>query len=260
MATVTIRLSDETRDRIAEAAQEQGVQMSDYIRGALELHLSMEPSEDLGVDRPDREISLSPYERKVLQLLHRNLLATQGGLDAEDGSYYSHEAEVRSLKVLENGYVGEYDREFVDISEQTSQAECALVWDIFDMFRVIQASVRKLGEDGWSQIQVKAADRYGTFRGFDFNDSVEVRLADYAKYLIKTDRWTELEGAFSRENDGGNSHRRMLPTYRAMLKVFKPTWRQAIRGGLGRGYFSAQDVEKVLMAAPGAERTTQDSL
>jgi uncharacterized protein len=252
MATITIRLKDETRDRISEAAASQGRLLSDYIRGALEMHLALEQSGDIGADRPEagEEVSLTPFQRKVLQLLHRNLLATQGGLE---DCYYDHDQEVRALKVLENGFAGEYPEEFADISEPMTRAECELVWDIFDMFRVIQASVRKLGKDGWNQIRVEDAERYGTFGGFDFNEADEIRLANYARFLVKTDRWTEQAEAFSRENDRGNSHGQMLPTYRAMLRVFKPMWRQAIRGGANRGRLSAKDVEQILLAAPGAQ-------
>lgn len=252
MATITIRMKDETRDRIAEAAESQGVPLSDYIRGALETHMTLEQSGDIGAGRPEvgEEISLAPFQRKVLQLLHRNLLATKGGLD---DSYYDHDQEVRALKVLENGFAGEYSVEFMDINDPMTPAECELVWDIFDMFRVIQSSVSKIGKGGWNQIKVGSAKHHGTFRGFDFNDSDEFRLAKYAEFLVKTERWTEQAEAFSRENDGGNSHSRMLPTYLAMLRVFKPMWRQAIRGGLNRGLLSAKDVEQILLAAPGSQ-------
>lgn len=252
MATVTIRLNDEVRDRIAEAAKSQGVPLSDYIRGALETHLALEPSGDIGTDRSELgdEILLEPFQRKVLQLLHRNLLATKGGLE---DSYYDHEEEVRALKVLEQGFAGEYSKEFADISDPLPRAECELVWDIFDMFRVIQASVEQMGTDGWAQIKVRNAERHGSFGGFDFNDSDESRLANYAEFLVKTDRWTEQAEAFSRKNDGGNSYSRMLPTYLAMLRVFKPIWRQNIRGGLGVGLLSAEDIERILLASPSAK-------
>ncbi|MFE4080430.1 YfbU family protein [Paenarthrobacter sp. YIM B13468] len=251
MATVTLRLNDETKKRIEKASEARAIAVSDYIREALEMHLRLEQAGDVGVDRPEdvEDMSLTPYQRKVLQLLHRNLLATKGGLD---DSYYDHDAEVRALKTLEYGFAGEYPHEFADISAPMSRAECELVWDILDMFRVIKASVRKLGKDGWQQLDVADAEYHGTFQGFDYNDADEVRLANYAKFLIKTDRWTEQTNAFAPENGGGNSHTPMLPTYRAMLRVFKPTWRQAIRGGRNRGYFSANDVQQVLLAAPGA--------
>lgn len=252
MATITIRLKDEIKVRVDEAADVRGIPVSDFVREALEMYLRLEASGDIGVDRPDEkeEVSLTPYQRKVLQLLHRNLLATQGGLD---DSYYDHDQEVQALKVLENGYVGEYPAEFTDISEPTSRAECELVWDILDMFRVIQFSVKKLGKDGWDQVKVKDAEYYGTFRGFDFNDSDEIRLANYAEFLVTSGRWTEQEEAFSPKNDRGNSHSQMLPRYRAMLRVFKPLWRQRLRGGGYSGVFSAPDVQKVLLAIPGVQ-------
>lgn len=250
MATVTLRLNDETRDRIAEAAEARGVTVSNYIREALELHLTVE-SGDIGAPRPNSgdSVSLTQYERKVLQLLHRITLATQGDLNA---SYYDSEEEVQMIKVLERGFAGEYAREFADISEPMTRSECDLVMDIFDMFRVIQTSVRQLGEDGWNQLGVKNAEFHGTFSGFDLNDPEESRLLDYARYLIKTDRWTEQADAFSKANDYGNSHSTRLPTYRAMLRIFKPLWRKTIRGGLFRQYLTAEDLTQILLAAPGA--------
>lgn len=252
MPTVTIRLKEELRDRVAEAADAAGLQVSDYIRGALETHLALEQAGEVGADRPGtdaKEISMTAYERKVLQLLHRNLLAARGDLS---DSYYDPELEVRSIKVLENGFAGEYAQEFADILDPIGRAECELVWDIFDMFRVLQSSVRELGSEGWNQVEVEDAERFGTFQGFDFNDGTEIRLGNYAKYLIKTDRWMEQANAFSRENDFGNSHTQMLPTYRSMLRVFKPLWRAAIRGGISGWHLSANDIAQVLLAAPGA--------
>lgn len=41
--------------------------------------------------------------------------------------------------------------------------------------------------------------------------------------------------SFSRENGGGNSHSQMWPIYRAMRRVFMPSWRQVQRGGFSRG-------------------------
>lgn len=252
MPTVTIRLKEELRDRVAEAANAEGLPVSDYIRGALESHLALELAGEVGVDRPQADapdMSLTAYERKVLQLLHRNLLAAKGDLS---DSYYDPELEVQGIKVLENGFTGEYAQEFADILEPMGRAECELVWDIFDMFRVIQSSVRELGKDGWNQTNVEDAESFGSFQGFDFNDATELRLGNYARYLIKTDRWTEQEEAFGRENDFGNSHTQMLATYRSMLRVFKPIWRAAIRGGISGRRLSAKDLEQVLLAAPGA--------
>ena len=254
MPTITIRLTDETRARVTEAAEARGVPVSDLIRGAIEADLALEPSGTIGTDRPEDEVTLTVFQRKVLQLLHRNLLATQQG--GEDTSH-DPEEDLRALEILEPGFAGEYHREFSDITGPMTQDECELMWDIFDMFRVIQGSVRELGDEGWSQIHVEDAERHGTFRGFDFNRPEEIRLSNYAEFLVEDGRWTEQKEAFSRENDGGNSHSRMLPRYRAMLRVFKPMWSQIVRGGSSRGVLSAEDVERILLASPGARATGQ---
>ena len=249
VATLTIRVDDDLRDQITGAAAERGVSISEYIRDAIEVRQSFELVDGLRSSRPvDRApISLSQFERKVLIMLHRNLLAAHGQLDP---GYYDAEDEVRAIKALEGGYAGEYPEEFSETQNAMTVTECELVWDIFDMFRIIQASVRKLGGDGWSEIGVEDAEELGTFQGFDLNDDFEAKLLMYAEYLIENDKWVEQREAFSRENDRGNSHRQMLPTYRAMLTEFKPIWRIAARGV--NWYLTRKNIQRVLMAAPGA--------
>ncbi|WP_318010364.1 YfbU family protein [Corynebacterium poyangense] len=75
----------------------------------------------------------------------------------------------------------------------------------------------------------------------------ESQMSVYTEYLVKNGRWTEQEELI---REGTNSHRQMLPTYQVMLGAFKPIWREAVRGG-GRSYLSAQDLRKILLAAPG---------
>lgn len=247
MATVTIRIDDETRDRIAEEAAARGVNVSTYIRETLELHLSMEAPEGEG-GRPDTNapLGLTEYQRKVLQMLHRITLAAQGDLDK---GYYSPDSEVQMIKMLEGGYSAEYPREFADILGGMSMAECEQVWDVLDMFRVIGSSVKEHG--GWDKLGIRGAERYGTFQGFDLNDSVESRMLDYARYLLKSGRWTEQEEVFGQENDYGNSHASMLSRYRSMLREFKPRWRTTVRGWDRN--LSVEDLRAVLLAAPGAQ-------
>lgn len=253
MPVLTIRIDDETRARIGEAAERLGLTTSDYVRQALDDQLSVD---DGGVleERPGSHeaLVLTPVERKILQLLHRSILAAKGDLH---GSYYDAEAEVRSIQALEGGFVGEYaTHEFADLSEPMTHAECELVWDIFDMFRILQFSVRELGEDGWGGLGLDRAEDVGTFQGFDLNDALESRLLLYARYLVKTERWEEQKEALGRENDGGNSHMPMLSRYRAMLREFKPRWKQAIRGSGFRAYLPVDDLRNILIAG-GAKPT-----
>ncbi|SDI69782.1 hypothetical protein SAMN04488693_1198 [Arthrobacter subterraneus] len=248
MATVTIRLDDELRDRIAEEAELRGVTMSNYIRDALENHIRFEQTDQLESGRPgsrEGDIDLSPFQRRLLVQLHRAILAAKGDLSAE---YYDAAEEARGVELLEHGFTGEYSEEFAGINPPMSQSECELVWDIFDMFRVIGSSVSALGKDGWTQLGVD--ERYGSFRGFDGNHSLENRLLSYAKYLVRNDRWEEQANVFE-GHGGGNSHTQMVPTYRAMLRVFKPIWSLTVRSG-SRWHLSVDELRQVLEAAPGA--------
>jgi uncharacterized protein YfbU (UPF0304 family) len=245
--TVTIRIEDELRDQIAKAAQLQNVTTSRYIRDALANHMQFEPSEGADSDRPDLDADspdLSPFERRILVQLHRLVLAAKGDLG---NSYYDKDDEVQGIQILESGFVGDYSVEFAGIVPPMSQAECELVWDIFDMFRIIGASVRAL-DGGWKRIGVD--EFYGTFRGFDGNHPLESRLLIYARHLVKHDRWTEQAEFVLKE--GGNSHREMVPTYRAMLRVFKPLWSEAVRSGT-RWHLSEKQVRQVLEIVPGVQ-------
>lgn len=118
------------------------------------------------------------------------------------------------------------------------------------MFRVIRLSVEALGENGWDVIGVENAEWFGTFQGFDYQRERESEMAGYTEYLVKSGRWTEQEELVK---EGMNSHRQMLPIYQSMLGVFKPVWREAVHRG-GRSYLSADDLQKILLAAPGAQR------
>ncbi|GAA4424090.1 hypothetical protein GCM10023169_20480 [Georgenia halophila] len=66
------------------------------------------------------------------------------------------------------------------------------------------------------------------FRGFDFNDRLEGRLADYARYLIERDMWEDMAKYFDDEHERGNSHVPMYETYTRMLGEFQPLWRRRV--------------------------------
>lgn len=226
MPSITIRISDETRDRLAEASTGRGITASVYVRQALEDHFRLEDG-DVLESRPGagQTPELTPVERRVLQMLHRITLAAKGDLTNE---YYDAGEEIQAIQALENGFTAEYaQHEFAGIYDPLPQAECELAWDVLDMFRVIGASVRELGNDGWGRLEIADAERHGTFRGLDLNDKREGRLHSYIAYLVKSGRWEEQADLM---DGGGNSHTRMLQTYRNMLREFKPRWKAAVRG------------------------------
>lgn len=245
MQTITLRVPDDLRTLIAEAAEANGQSQSDYMRQAIEVHVKrVDPKHDR--QPTEKNITLTSYERASLILQHQTLLAAQGHLPKES---YDSEWHERAIEVLERGYEGEYPQLFPSHAEALNAYDCELVWDILDMFRVILSSVEALGENGWDAIGVENAERFGKFKGFDYQNERESQMAGYTEYLVKSGRWTEQEELVKK---GTNSHRQMLPTYQSMLGAFKPVWREAVRGG-GRSRLSTQDLRKILLAAPGAQ-------
>ena len=246
MQTITLRVPDELRTLIAEAAEANGQSQSDYLGQAIEVHVKRVDSK---YDRQpgEKSIALTAYERASLILQHQALLAAQGQLPKESYDSKWHE---RAIEVFERGYEGEYPQLFPSSTEALDAYDCELVWDILDMFRVIHFSVEELGENGWDAIGVENAEWFGKFQGFDYQRERESQMAGYIEYLVKSGRWTEQEELVK---EGTNSHSQMLPTYQAMLGAFKPIWREAVRGG-GRSHLSAHDLQKILLAAPGARR------
>ncbi len=76
-------------------------------------------------------------------------------------------------------------------------------------------------------------------------------MLGYTRYLLATDRWTDLATYFD-QNDGGNSHRRTLPAYRRMLEVYEPLFKAKAEGrgfGPDQYLFSADELAAVARAA-----------
>jgi uncharacterized protein len=152
------------------------------------------------------------------------------------------------IEVLEQGFTGEYADEFISIYDELPLDECRLVWDILDMFRVIEASVDKLGIDA-----VRALDEHAEhalrFCGFDFNDRREGRLAGYAAHVVGNGRWTELAVYFDDKHERGNSHAPMLGSYLRMRRVFRPLWEAMIHGpGRGRYHLTEDELLEIVRA------------
>lgn len=248
MQSITIRVSDELKHLITEEAQKKGQTQSNYLRQLIETQVGQVNEE------PVEEVSLSKVERKTLALVYQLFLSIQGDLPS---GLYDKESFRQSAEAFECGYEGEYHHIFAGEETGLSYDECRLVWDILDMFRVIKFSVDTLGQNGWQQTGVVNAERHGTFRGFDGQVDLESRLSGYVKFLVRTGRWEEQKEILAAT--GGNSHRKMLPTYRSMLAVFKPTWRKVVNRG-GRYHLNLEEIRSVLMASPSARLENEDIL
>ena len=86
MQTITLRVPDDLRILIAEAAEANGQSQSDYMRQAIEVNVKR-VNPDLDRQPTEKNITLTPYERASLILQHQTLLATQRHLP--ENSYES---------------------------------------------------------------------------------------------------------------------------------------------------------------------------
>jgi uncharacterized protein YfbU (UPF0304 family) len=244
MATITLRLEDQVKDDLEALARSRGITVTDLLRPLVEEAAGRPASESRSV----HPAHLTAVERRTMSLLHQVL----GKLDAEDKNYHRLRAQA-----LDEGYTAEYGNEFLGMEPELPVRDCELVRDILDMFRVIRASVNRLGPGA-----VAGLEHAGLleFAGFDANDPLEGRLLYYARHLLETDRWTDLADYFDHAHDGGNSHHQVLPSYRRMLEAYEPLFKAKARGrGLGPDHFlfSAGELAAIASAAvhPSADRT-----
>jgi uncharacterized protein YfbU (UPF0304 family) len=215
MATITVRISDDTRDALERKASAERQTLSDFVRARLEdsvypTHVRDEQKKELEIE------TLSPLERHQLSLLHR-ILARVLPEDA-NGTDGDEEYQLERAEVLERGYTKEYWVEFAGLNPELTPRQCEFVMDVLDMFRIALYSMNHIREEGG---EVGDDLKYSlTFRGFDHNDQVEGQMSDYVRHLVKDDKWTEQKG-FVLGHDRGNSHHRMTDIYSRMLTRYR---------------------------------------
>jgi uncharacterized protein len=222
MATVTIRIDDDTRDELEEIAHSRGVTLSDLLREQIDGLLGREVPMRDGTPH-----TMSVQQRLLLAQQHEILAWLSAGSDYE--SKHHHDM----VKLLREGYAGEYGALFAGIYSEMSRSECKLTWDILDMFSMLQMSIERLSGDDRKALGEDTARRL-RYRGFDMNDSRECRMLMYVRYLVDAGRWKDLRPRLAEIGDGGNSHMPCLASYERMLAVYTPISEQ-ITGG-ERGY------------------------
>lgn len=242
MATMSIRVEDALHRRIEDAAEGEGLSVSEWTRQLVSSALGLEEKADWSAPT-----TLSKRDRQQLALLHR--IVELVSPDEDEAAYHA-----RMAKVLQRGFTGEYADEFVAIDDEMPMSECRLVWDLLDMFRVIRASVDNVGPERVQEID-EIAEHVLTFRGFDFNDRREGRMASYAAHLIESGRWEELAEHFDAKHEHGNSHAPVLASYLRMLDIFRPIWSEMI-GGTGRGRYllGEEELREIVLAGYHPDR------
>lgn len=242
---MTIRLSDDEHSALKEMAGREGLSLSEYVRTLLNAAINPTYSPvapDLDLTPPE---TISLHDRQVLVLLHRILghVLPQGANGPEGDLEY----QMERVKVLENGFTGEYWREVAGFYPELPKSTSHQLMEILDMFRAIKASLDRLSQSGFA-LNPDAVSGL-SFNGFDHNDSHEGRLGDYTKFLMETGRWTELREQFE-AIDGGNSHLPMLATYQRMLAEYRRIMASRNPGDpFSRLYLSVEELAQIHQAS-----------
>lgn len=238
MPTITMRVDQWTRDELDRVAQATDTTLSDLLRLKIDELLG----KDVEPHRAGAPRSLTLTERRTWVLQHEILALLK--TDADEVNYHR-----KRIEVLESGFTAEYGAEFVALGPELTPSDCRLVWDILDMFSVLEASVDRLSPDDLAGLG-ELAGRLLSFRGFDGNDERESRMLDYTQFLIDDGKWENLAKHLGDGNDGGNSHMPVLDGYQRMLHAFAPIWRAKVSRGLGLDAhrFNADELKQVLAA------------
>lgn len=190
--------------------------------------------------------SLSVVERRQLAMQHEILALLSAGDE------FAPDYHRRMIKILNEGFTSEYYKTFQMVQPEMTERECTLVHEILEMFTTVERSVAELSKDEQDSLG-DHADSALQFRGFDFNNSHEVRVASYARHLTQGDGWTEMAERFDDKHGLGNSHMPTLAAYQRMLSVWKSLWDKKLtsHGGLDKYRFTVDELQQLAAAAAG---------
>lgn len=213
MPTITVRLDDDTRDALQAHAEEEGLTVSDFLRELIRAEVT--PVREDAVREGFTPDSMTPKERHILSLLHRILARVM----PEDSNDVDGDAEyqLERAKVLEAGFTQEYWTEYAGIAPELSKRDAKFVMDVLDMFRMVDHSVAELTKTEPVSDEIVYSLR---FRGFDHNDSLERKMANYVEFLVSDGRWVE-RAEFLEGPERGNSHHPTIDTYSRMLAEYR---------------------------------------
>lgn len=223
---MTIRLEDDVHANLTAVARAEGVTLSDLARRTLGEVLKQERPLDDGAVTGYAPVpaTMTTVQRQQLALLHRILGRLVDGT-GDDGDL---DYQLEQAKIIEHGYVAQYDEIFYSIQAELPRRDAGLVVDILEMFHFLEWSYGQLSDAEREELGSSVA-RTVVFRGFDFNNRREGRLAGYAQHLIDQGKWESQAKYFDNNNDRGNSHFPTLALYERMLEEFNPIWREKTR-------------------------------
>jgi len=209
MAVVNVRIDDDTHEDLKRRAAASGVTLSEYIRNLISEEVVSLRDSSLGdLEAPE---SISVVNRRLLANSFRALA------NSEEGEY-ERQGYLDAVKVFEDGLTGEYGTA-LGLYGELSMRDCERVSDILEMFRIVTFSLKELEESGATVPEELIRDL--RYRGFDFNDTLESRMAGYVEYIMREPGiYAELQPQL-KATDGGNSHMQQLEIYLRMLNELR---------------------------------------
>jgi uncharacterized protein YfbU (UPF0304 family) len=222
--TVAARISNVLNTILETYANQNGSSKSDVIENSLERFFDTQQkhqfqegkSQDMGNYLPI--YSLSDSERRILLFLAKIGMSV---LKEEEDPYGDTQKEYdRVITVLTQGYVAEYDEVLPGIFPEMTIGMTNEAHKIMEMFNELSCSYDQLSDEDKGKI-TKQNLMYLHCLGFDFNDSYELSIFDYLKYVRSTGRWETVYDDMYKRSGNGNSHMKQMDTYRLMLKKYE---------------------------------------
>ena len=232
MPTISIRVSDELRERLENFARDSNTSMSAAITEVLR--------SATGMGRGDYPEDMSPTTlssaNRMILLNQERVLARVEGIDDDE-----RERHLRNAEILSSGYTGLYREVFAELRPEVSNRLCDEVYDILDMFRVLHFSYERLTDEERAQV----GERTISYQGFDFQRD-EGRLAGFVDFVVDGETYSELLPQIEKYTDGGNSHGPRLEMYERMLRCFKQVYRKHL---MSASLLSLGEIQQVADAA-----------
>lgn len=244
MATITVRIEDSVRNALQAKADEERQTLSDFVRDRLQdAVFSFRDADKVKSGRSDdfEPETLSPLDRHKLALLHR-ILARVLPVDGNDVDG-DLEHQLERANVLERGFTRDYSMEFVGLQPELSARHCDFVMDVLELSRIALYSIKYLREQG---VDVdESLERSLKFSGFDHNDSLELQMSSYVRFLVKEEKWVEQKD-FVLGRGRGNSHSQMIPVYSRMLTEYREIKQnRARRVGVMDYHLTAEELQRI---------------
>lgn len=253
MAVLNIRVEDRIRDQLRDMAEDAGVTLSEFVRDLLMAAvIPVYQNATKHGDEPAPQ-SLRILDRQVLSLLHRILarVLPEDANDVDGDLQY----QLMRAKILEKGFTGEYWYETAGFNTELSKRDCDRVSDILQMFRVFTYSSEQLSQSD-APVPSELLSQL-EFQGFDHNDPLESHMADYVKFLMREDRWTELKPQVQR-HDNGNSHSPSLDIYLRMLSEYRRVMDSRGRLGPMDYFLTLEELQRIAAARTHPSRRGQE--